>query len=222
MARENKLRKHGFLIAGVGLPASGKSTLLRTLGEKHKWKCYVEPEEHEWATAVNGRSMSGVFTALTWFRSIRVPNLYAADALRQNGQIVIVDSYYDKLMSYYFGKPQMDWLIDSNDPYYELMEKMAQIDNEQLPAADLLVFLKVSFDSWRDLIASRKRQSDLDWIFPKAFPFQDYLLEAVHLESQKTGCQLLIFENKLGSVNEMVKELQAAIVKFIPSNINRV
>src|SRR6185295_17024232 len=133
------MRKSGLLIAGVGLPASGKSTLLKGLADKNNWNCFVEPEEHEWATAVEGRGLSGVFTALTWFRAVRVPNLYAADALRQNGEISVIDSYYDKLMGYYFGKPQMDWLMEPTDPYHNLVALMSRIDTEYLPSADLII-----------------------------------------------------------------------------------
>lgn len=209
------MMKPGFLIAGIGLPGAGKSSVLQKLAQKNRWHFYSELEEHQWSIAAKGEAVS--FTTLTWFRAIRVPNLYAADSLRQNGQIVIVDSYYDKLMSYYFGKPQMEWLMESKDPYYELTKRMAQIDNEQLPGADLLIFLKVSFDSWRSLIVSRKRQSDLDWIFPRAFPFQEHLLEAAYLEKEKTGCNLIVFENKFGSIDEIVDELQTAIASFITS-----
>ena len=99
------MKRCGYLIAGVGLPASGKSTLLRALAEKNRWECYAEPEENEWASAVDGRHLSGIFTALTWFRSTRVPNLYAANLRRKAGEVVIVDSFYDKLMHHYRQTP---------------------------------------------------------------------------------------------------------------------
>ncbi len=92
----------GLLIAGVGLPGVGKTTLLRALAQKNGWHRLAEPEEAHWPLAARDHTHAGIFTALTWFRAMRVSNLFAADRLRQQGQIVLVDSYYDKLMTYYF------------------------------------------------------------------------------------------------------------------------
>jgi len=41
---------------------------------------------------------------LMWFRSIRVPMLIEAKKLSEEGEIVLIDTYYDKLLHYYIDK----------------------------------------------------------------------------------------------------------------------
>jgi hypothetical protein len=209
------MNKQGLLIAGVGLPGVGKSSVLKALAVKHGWQWFTEPEEPLWSTAVAGQEVSGVFTALSWFRAIRVPNLYAADALRRQGEIAVLDSYYDKLMTYYLEQPQMEWLIAVDDPYYDLVKQMALIDNRCLPAADIIILLTTTFESWAKLITTRKRQLDSERVFPHAFPFQQYLLQAVTQECANNGSRLVLFENQFSTVEEAANALNERIVPLL-------
>ena len=113
------MQRQGILIAGVGLPAAGKSTILKVLAEKKGWQRFAEPEEVFWPQSVRRHEMAGIFTALSWFRAVRVSNLYAADVSRMQGNVSVVDCYYDKLMTYYLTQPHMEWLVPSHDPYFE-------------------------------------------------------------------------------------------------------
>lgn len=210
-----KMNERGQLVAGVGLPGVGKSTVLRALALKKRWKYLCEPEEAQWPLAVHHQSVSGAFTSLTWFRSMRVPNLYVADALRRSGEIVLIDSYYDKVMAFYLDKPNMDWLISPADPYYGLLRQMAHIDNDVLPHANIIIFFRASFDNWEKLIMTRKRKSDIETIFPNAFYFQDILMEAVSEECVKSGSQLVIFESEFSSVEESASKLDNLLSNHI-------
>ncbi len=209
------MEKHGLLIAGVGLPGIGKSTLLKTIAEKHGWQRLAEPEEPHWPASARDHKLSGVFTALTWFRAMRVANLYAADRLRQQGQIGLIDCYYDKLMTYYIEAPQMEWLIERSDPYFDLVKHMALVDNRSLPNADIIILFTATFASWEQCILSRKRQLDVERVFPGAFPFQDHLLRAAQLESESSGSRFLIFENQFGSIEHSVKQLDALLATVL-------
>lgn len=209
------MEKRGLLIAGAGLPGIGKSTLLQVLAERKGWQRFAEPEEVEWPTSARDHSLSGVFTALTWFRTMRVANLYAADRLRQQGQIALIDCYYDKLMTHYIEAPQMEWLIERSDPYFDLVKHMAFVDNTCLPTADIVILFTASFASWEQCILSRKRQLDVERVFPGAFPFQDHLLRAAQLESENSGCRLLLFENQFGSIERSVEQLEALLTVHI-------
>src|SRR5579859_1406250 len=102
------MQKQGILVAGVGLPAAGKSTILKALAERKGWQRFAEPEEAFWPQSARQHEMAGVFTALSWFRAVRVSNLYAADTARKQGNISVVDCYYDKLMNYYLTQPHME------------------------------------------------------------------------------------------------------------------
>jgi len=209
------MEKRGLLIAGVGLPGIGKSTLLQALAHRKGWQRFAEPEEAVWPTSARDHSLSGVFTALTWFRAMRVANLYAADRLRQQGQIALIDCYYDKLMTHYIEASQMEWLIERSDPYFDLVKHMAFVDNHWLPTADIVILFTATFASWEQCILSRKRQLDVERVFPGAFPFQDHLLRAAQLEIESSGSRLLLFENQFGSIEQAVERLDALLTAHI-------
>jgi deoxyadenosine/deoxycytidine kinase len=209
------MQKRGILIAGVGLPAAGKSTVLKALAEKKGWQRFAEPEEVFWPQSVRRHEMAGVFTALSWFRAMRVSNLSAADASRQQGNVSVVDCYYDKLMTYYLTQPHMEWLVSSQDPYFEVLKFMATVDQQQLPQADIIAMLTVSFDTWKQLIMSRQRQLDMERVFPHAFPFQSYLLQAVQMECTQSGGHLITCENRFGEIEQVVEQLDLLISAHI-------
>jgi thymidylate kinase len=205
------MEKRGLLIAGAGLPGIGKSTLLQALAHKNQWHRLAEPEEALWPAAARDHTHAGVFTALTWFRAMRVSNLYAAERLRQQGHIALIDSYYDKLMTYYFDAPGMEWLMVRDDPYYETVKQIALIDHHQLPRADMIVLFTATFASWEQCILSRRRHLDVQRVFPDAFPFQEHLRRAVQLESEQSGCRVLCFENQFGSIEQSAERLDALL-----------
>ncbi len=93
---------------------------------------------------------------------------------------------------------------------------MAYIDNETLPHADIIIFFKASFDTWKKLIMTRKRKSDIDIIFPNAFYFQEILIEAVNKECKKSSSDLIIFENQFSSVEEAASNLDKILLNNRP------
>lgn len=155
----------GAMIVGMGLPGSGKSSVFAALTDQlirsgtHA-KYYREPEENEWPLAVTGRDEVGHITALTWFRSQRVPGLYKASNDRDGGQIALVDSYYDKLVSDYFDLPGFQWLMKADDPYRTAYRQIVALDRKLLPEANCIVTFKVSAERWKNLVMSRGRALD--------------------------------------------------------------
>ena len=209
------MEPRGLVIAGVGVPGVGKSTLLAALAQRHGWQRFAEPEEARWPQAARDHSLAGVFTALTWFRAMRVMNLYAAAQAREAGQIAMIDSYYDKLMTYYIKEPQMDWLVSPDDPYYELLFQMALTDHFYLPTADVIILFTATFEDWERCILSRQRQLDIERVFPHAFPFQDHLRRAVRQESAWNGSRVVVFENRFGSIVRAVEDLAVQVAAVL-------
>jgi hypothetical protein len=70
--------------------------------------------------------------------------LFEAQKLSEEGEIVFIDTYYDKLLYYYIDKYCMRWLISPSDLYFEPMKKIAEIDNKVLPDADVIIFIEVN------------------------------------------------------------------------------
>jgi thymidylate kinase len=168
----------GLFITAVGLPGSGKSSAIKELAGLIDGSCFCEPEEKHWADAATLKHLSGNFTMITWFRSMRVPQLYRASLLRSSGEIALTDRYYDKLLAYYIDKPGMEWLISPSDPYFDAMVAIAKKDWEQLPTADVIIFFEVSYDLWKDLLIKRNCLMDLDPQLLESFATQEIFFNA--------------------------------------------
>lgn len=198
---------HGKLIVAMGLPACGKSSVFEHLSRLHKITVFHEPEEKDWPAAVTDRDVCGRFTAITWFRSQRVPQLFAAKLLRDAGENVLVDSYYDKLIAYYIDRPEMEWLISKDDPYYNLTSEIAKADVKYLPNADVVVFFKLNIDTWRRFLNSRNRRLDRHPQFLESFPSQEYFEYAADTYCSNTGATLIKYEQRFSSPDEAAADI---------------
>ncbi len=191
--RRNATRSEGgFLVCGMGIPCCGKSTILRYLAARLGGEYFREPEEGKWSNAVFERQDAGYVTALTWFRSVRVPHLFAADAVRKEGRVAVVDSYYDKLVCCYLGLPGMEWLIPKEDPYFASYLQLAEKDYELLPRPDLLVVFVVEEADWKRFRANRGRQLDQDGSFERSFKTQQYFVDAATRLEREQGVRIHI------------------------------
>jgi hypothetical protein len=197
----------GLLVAGMGLPGIGKSSVFRELGSLIGARAFLEPEEKDWPAAVARRTDFGYFTGLSWFRAARVPLLYEADALRRRGWVTLVDSYYDKLLAYYLHTPGMAGVIPPQDPYFELTREMAQLDLEHLPDADVIVFFEIEEDAWRSFLTQRGRDQDQYERALGGFETQEYMRQAVNEYCEVKSCQLLTFSQKRSSPRDAAQEL---------------
>lgn len=201
----------GKLIAGFGIPGSGKSSVMKELGNLKGWPVFCEPEEADWAPAVHERDACGHFTALTWFRATRVPMLYEADRLRKAGRTVLIDTFYDKLVCKYLGSAGMEWLMSRDDPYFELAKRLADLDYNELPDCDCLVFFSVDETAWRNLLRFRNRRFDSD------NPLEDsYHTYSLFLASAKEYCaekniKFIEFENKIDTPLRSAQDLLALL-----------
>ncbi|HKQ48596.1 MAG TPA: hypothetical protein VJZ71_11045 [Phycisphaerae bacterium] len=193
-------RSGGRLLAFMGLPGSGKSTTAAALARLIRGSTlYLEPEEPSWPTAVMRRDVLGCFSAITWFRAMRVPQLYTAATDRRDGKFAIVDSYYDKLISYYIEHPHLKWLIPPTEPYLRVLKEMSAIDSQLLPDADCIIFLQVTLDQWKARLRQRGREMDSDALFLSSFPTQEAFLAASRTFSVNSGASLVLVDEGLDS-----------------------
>jgi thymidylate kinase len=198
----------GLLISAVGLPGSGKSSVMKELATLIDRTCFCEPDEKDWADAVLAKYMSGSFTMITWFRSMRVPQLYRAHQLRTIGEIAITDSYYDKLLSCYIGKPGMEWLIRPNDPYFDIMVAIAKKDWEYLPTADLLIFFDISYDIWKEFLTKRNRLLEIDPKFLESYSTQKLLYDACKKLANEKNVTLITIHQENSSPRAMAEKIR--------------
>ena len=211
------MHNKGLLIAAIGLPGSGKSSVTRELGKLMGIRTFHEPEEADWADAVTQRDICGRFTAMTWFRATRLPPLFEAHRLREQGATVMVDTYYDKLFGLCMDKEGMQWLINPSDDYFDVMKQVAMLDYEKLPDADVLVSFELDYDTWLQFLAARNRHFDKGDAFLKSFRTQQYFVDAALQYTRQTSCKLLRFKQEFSSPEESAGKLKEAILQLSAS-----
>ncbi len=203
----------GKLIVAMGLPGSGKSSVIKKIGALTNTKCFLEIEESEYSEVVRSRDIYGSFTAMTWFRAMRMPNLYEAHHLAKNGETVFLDTYYDKLLSKYIGKDGMEWLISTDDAYYEIILAITQLDYSTLPDADCIISFELTYETWLRFLSRRNRKLlDNDTLFLNSFKTQEYFIEAAkqYCEEQVSKgnpCQFIRFQQEFSSLEDSAMRL---------------
>ena len=197
-----------MLIVFIGIPGSGKSSTVKNLANLLNINHFAELEEEKWADAAKDWKTYGSFSMLMWFRSIRVPMLLEAQKLSEEGEVVFIDTYYDKLLYYYIDKYCMRWLISPSDRYFPAMKQIAEIDKDVLPDADVAVFFEINHDDWLELLKARNRSTDHDEDFMKNFETQKFLLEATKKLCEEKGIELIIFKQDNSSVQETALKLK--------------
>jgi len=197
-----------MLIVFVGIPGSGKSSIVKELATLLNVKYFAEPEEEKWADAAKDWKTYGSFSMLMWFRSIRVPMLLEAQRLNEEGEIVFIDTYYDKLLHYYIDKYCMRWLISPSDRYFSVMKQIAEIDKDVLPDADIAVFFEVDKENWLSFLKNRNRSTDNDEEFLKNFETQKFLLEATQKLCEEKGIELITFSRGASSLEDSTARLK--------------
>ena len=197
-----------MLIVFVGIPGSGKSSIVKELAALLNVKYFAEPEEEKWADAAKDWKTYGSFSMLMWFRSIRVPMLVEAQRLSEEGEVVFIDTYYDKLLHYYIDKYCMRWLISPSDRYFSVMKQIAEIDKDVLPDADIAVFFEVDKANWLSFLKNRNRSTDNDEEFLKNFETQKFLLEATQKLCEEKGIELITFSRGASSLEDSTARLK--------------
>ena len=196
------------LICLIGLPGAGKSSVAQELGRLMRVANFCEPEEKEWPDCVLQRHLSGAFAAAMWFRSVRTSFLYQAEHLKKQGFSAIIDSYFDKLFYFCLGRPGMEWLVKSDDPYFEVIKKISALDLNHLPSADYIVFLDMDYLIWQKFLATRKRNFEKNFLFNEQFfLMQNYLREGVEYIQKKWGSQVIVFRPQFNSPRQTAHEL---------------
>jgi adenylate kinase family enzyme len=203
----------GAVVAFLGLPGAGKSTLARALADQSRAVALLEPEEHEWPDFVRHPHPDGAFTRLTWFRTQRVPLYYAAADLRVAGEVAVLDSYYDKWCGGWLGRRGLEWLIDPDDPYMGVAKAMAAADAATLPPADVVVFLEIDEEPWLSQLSARNRGIDRDEAFRRSHFTQTYFLQTADARAAAEGTQVVRFRVGTDSVPAEATAIRHALIE---------
>lgn len=187
----------GKVIAFVGLPGAGKSTVCDALAGLLGGVSLKEPIL--WPPVVTDPESAGGFTALTWFRAMRTPMYYRALRERERGQVAVLDTYYDKICHHLLGAEGMDWFLSPRDPYFDLYQEIARRDWESLPLADVVVLFQLEEQVWRYLMSERNRTLDNEWGVSSSFRIQQHFIAAAHRLQSSFGVRVLPFTQDISS-----------------------
>jgi deoxyadenosine/deoxycytidine kinase len=202
----------GKFIAFIGLPGAGKSTVCASLATLVGGVALQEPQD--WPPAVTDSSTANGFTALNWFRAMRVPMYYQAMREREQGRIAILDTFYDKISHQIIGAKGMDWFLKPNDPYFDIYTEIARRDWAILPNPDVVVSFELREPVWRHFLASRGRSFDDNWGVSDNFLVQNHFLAAAELLSDTFDLPLLRFTQEISSpdiaATRLLSELRTA------------
>lgn len=218
---ENK----GLLIAALGLPGSGKSSIIKELKDLCQAEAFFEPPEENWPISYKLtfelKEIPSQITTHTWFRSVNTSSLYYADFLRKQGKLVLLEPYYDKILFACLGKPGFQFVFPPQDPYYEVVYMLAKKDWDFLPNADYVIFFEINYSTWRSFLLKRNRPTDKDPLFLEIFTAQKTIWEALKKVSKEKGIKIIKYKVKSTSPKENAKVLynillQKGILKYCP------
>lgn len=204
----------GRLIAFAAISGGGKGTLSRALSELCNSRLFLEPEEREWPAFIRTKQPYGDFASFNYFRSIRVNNLWQAWSLRNEGKLTLVDSYYEKITSFYIDKPGMEWLISPQDPFYDITKKITQLDSDLLPNADCVVHIKVAFAEWNKMLDARNRTRDNIPGFRESYPqYDEYVSLSMKRLQDKYKIKIIPYQHEFGNVTAKAIQLRDTLIE---------
>ncbi|HET7332079.1 hypothetical protein [Dyella sp.] len=196
-----------MFIAFAGIPGIGKSSTARALGIRLDVPYFLEPAEVDWSPLIMHKDVTGHFTAMTWCRQNRVPCYVKARDIADRGGTAIVDSYFDKLWEPCMHEACFSWLIPKSDPYFEVARQMAKVDLEELPVADMLIFLKAEQSLWLRLLRTRGSLAFGALKLHQFFDMQAHMERACRMVCAAQGTRLQIIEQRWGSPEETADEI---------------
>ncbi len=211
-ALHNHEAKRGVMIAGVGISGAGKSSTFKALHKLTGGHLFVEPEESELPDFLKQLEHCDQFTILMAFRCLRMPNFIKAEKLRKKGELVLLDSYFDKIMYSYIGKKEFNWLMSAEHPYFPAVKAIKELDKDTIPDADVIVLFEIDYKTWRRFLKMRNRTTDNDECFLKSYGIAKAIEEAVEDIARRKHIKVIKFRQEFSSPEEQAKKLRDILI----------
>lgn len=207
------------ILAFMGIPCSGKSTIARMLAASlQKTETKFEVEEDYYPEKIKlhftNRKLYGYYDIFCYFREQHIFNLKEAVERKVQGLSTIVDCYYEKIFSDFFKVDTSNWFIDKTHPDFKRISKITDADAIQIPNVDIFIFLKISQKFHKKLLKSRGRVADMG---EKVFDSQAAFLQASQIYCKKTNTPLLLIEQEEGIEQVATNILKALLDKQLIS-----
>lgn len=195
--------------------------MARLISKKINAECLCEPEESEWPIVARKWHDYYASTAMLAMRQFWIPLYMDADKMRNSDSIVLIDTYFLKIVGYYIDKPGMEWLVPADDPYLSVLKQIYAIDEVQFPDADCVVLFDISLQDWKKFLQSRGRNWDNNPGFDESFArSKEYVDAATIAHCTKCNIKLIYFKQEFGDPDlqaERLKEILLAenIINYV-------
>lgn len=147
---------NGKIIAILGAPASGKSTLLRSLEARFEIIAIYEGEENDLPDYIklNLATRTHMLETLLWFQIRGIENMARAKAEAKQGKTVILDTCW--LSSWFFIDASLDRKEEKT--LFESLMRASQ-NSQQLP--DTFLYIKANHETLHERTLRRSRSFEL-------------------------------------------------------------
>lgn len=151
--------KTSKIIAVIGPPASGKSTLIRSLNKKYKIRPFMEGEEKDLPNFIKNnidRNIKGLQTIL-FFHNQYLRQYSEAIKLSHNGEIVLLDNFWLANLFYI-----NIMLKDKEDKL--MAEDLIVLTGKILPEPDIVLYLEIADKTIKERIKQRGRKFEKNFL----------------------------------------------------------
>jgi len=142
----------GKIIAVVGAPATGKSTLVRFLQKKFGFKAILEGEEKDVPNFIKtniAKNKNG-FQTIIWFHNRLVEQYSKVSEMKSKGEIIILDTFWLSNLFYI-----STMLKDKNEK--TIVIDMIRITEKYFSYPDIIIYLKSDISTIKDRMGKRGR-----------------------------------------------------------------
>ena len=146
------MKNKGKIIAVVGAPATGKSTLVRFLGKKLKAKIILEGEEKDVPKFIKdniSKDKNG-FQTILWFHNRLVKQYLKALEWKKEEKVIVLDTFW--LSNIFYTSTML-----KNKKEREIITDMIKTTEKILPYPDIIIYLKSDKKTIKEWMEKRGR-----------------------------------------------------------------
>lgn len=199
------MSKTGKIIAVVGAPSIGKSTVVHNLDKHYDVKAFFEGEQSYWPEFIKdniANNRNRLQTTL-YFHNQNIKQYVEALKLREKKYDVVLDTFW--LTNLFFVHDQ----IYDNKEEQELVRDLIEITNKSLPLPDFVVYLagenvlikKRALDRGRDF------EKDIFKNFYKVNKAHSDFFEKADIKKELPGCKVIKLSAGRVDYNRLIKEI---------------